>query len=107
MEKHETRYSSRLSRCYRALCLRAYLPDPLDDQGRHAARRNLLELPSVFHWEAETRRHRRPRGALQQEICQRSRRCWQEVTAKYPLDLCADRFSPVRFFFLPFVQPTD
>src|SRR5271169_1752239 len=82
MEKHETRYSSRLSRCYRALCLRAYLPDPLDDQGRNAARRNLLKLPSVLHWEAETCRHRRPRGALQQEICQRSGRCWQEVTAK-------------------------
>src|SRR6267143_5526641 len=53
MELHETRYSPRLSSCYGALRLRSHLSDSLDHQGRYAARGNLLQLPSLFHRQAE------------------------------------------------------
>ena len=83
LETHETRYSSRLSRCYRALRLRAHLPDAFDHKGRHVKGGNLLELPSLFHWQAEAYRHRRARRAIHEEI--RRRRCQgrsrQEVAA--------------------------
>src|SRR4029077_4374122 len=73
METHETRYSPRLSRRYGALRLRPHFPDALDHQGRDAARRNLLELPSFLHWQAETRGYPRPCRALPEEIRRRRR----------------------------------
>src|SRR6266576_6036987 len=53
MELHETRYSSRLSSRHGALRLRPHVSDSLNRQGRHAARGNLLELPSLLHGQAE------------------------------------------------------
>ena len=73
LETHETRNSPRLPRCYRALRLRAYFPDAFDHKRRYAKGGNLLELPSLFHWQTEAYRHRRPRRAIHEEI--RRRRC--------------------------------
>ena len=85
LETHETRYSSRLSRCYRALRLRAHLPDAFDRKGRHAEGGNLFELPSLFHWQTKTYRHRRTRRAIHQEIRRRrsQSRSREEVTAAF------------------------
>src|SRR5882762_2091602 len=71
LEPHETRYSSRLSPSNRTLRLRQRLPDSLDNEGRNAARRNLLELPPILHRQAKISRHRRPRRALPKEIRRR------------------------------------
>jgi hypothetical protein len=85
LETHETRNSPRLPRCYRALRLRAHFPDAFDHKGRHVKGGNLLELPSLFHRQAEAYRHRRARRAIHEEIrrCRCQGRSREEVVAFY------------------------
>ena len=83
LETHETRNSPRLPRCYRALRLRAHFPDAFDHKRRHVKGGNLLELPSLFHWQTEAYRHRWPRRAIHEEIrrCRCQGRGREEVAA--------------------------
>src|SRR6516225_709195 len=55
----ESKHTSELCRCRRKVRLRRNLQNALDEAGNPP--RNLLEMPSVLHWQAETGRHRRPR----------------------------------------------
>src|SRR5262249_6124285 len=71
LEIHEARYSSRLSSRNRSLCLREQFSNAFHRQGRQAERRNLLQLPSLLHRQAEACGHRRPRRALHQEVRRR------------------------------------
>src|ERR1700675_4482129 len=86
LETHETRHSPRLSRCYRALRLRAHFPDAFDHKGRHVKGGNLLELSSLFHRQTEAYRHRRARRALYEEIrrCCCQGRSREEVVSLFP-----------------------
>src|SRR5260221_3723833 len=99
MEPHETRYSPRLSSLNGALRLRQHLSDWLDHEGRDAARRNLLDLPSFLHRQAKTRGHRGSPRALPNEIrrsrCQIHRR--QKVRIFVGAQHCCAA-STTRFF---------
>src|SRR3981081_958328 len=64
----ETQYSSGLPSRDGALRLRAHVPDSLHDQGRFAARRNLLELPSLLHRQAKAARYGGSRRAFHEEV---------------------------------------
>src|SRR6266699_5052693 len=48
--------------------MRAHIPDSLHNQGRAAACRNLLKLPSFLHRKAKTGGYGGPRRTLHEEI---------------------------------------
>src|SRR5204863_922458 len=62
----EGRHSPEVSRSRGPLRMRRDVEDAIDQE--RAAPRDLLELPPVLHRPAEADRHRRPRGAVHQEI---------------------------------------
>src|SRR5215831_432610 len=64
----ESKYPSELRRCGREVRLRRKLQDALDEAGDSP--RNLLEMPSVFHRQAETGGHRRPCRKIPKKIQQ-------------------------------------
>src|SRR5712691_13499491 len=68
-ERHEARNPSRVQGRQRPLRLRGDLDHEVDE-GPGAASRDLLQLPSLLHREAEAHRLRRPGGALHAQVRQ-------------------------------------
>src|SRR3954471_10940339 len=65
-ECNETRASSAVPALQDPLCLRQRDRDPI--HARLVQRGNLLQLPPLLHGQVQAARHRRPRGALPQEV---------------------------------------
>src|SRR5215467_16131234 len=62
----ESKYPSQLRRCSREMRLRRNFQNTLDEA--RDSPRNLLEMPSVFHRQAETGGHRRPCRKIPKKI---------------------------------------